>query len=124
MKNNVVWRFEIYVADMARAQSFYLNVFQKGDRINLSDDTEEMLAFPWEDSAQWAAWALVKMEWYKPSWMGTLVYFSCEDCKIEESRITENGWKIIKPKENIGDFGYITIAQDTEWNTIWLHSTK
>lgn len=129
---NPVSRFEIYVNDMERAKTFYWNVFGRSERVDLSnvDMKMEMFVFPRADGWEWAAWALVKMEgsgpaeWCGPAFCGTLVYFTCEDCAVEESKVEANGGKVFKPKMNIGEFGFIAIVQDTEGNTIGLHSMK
>jgi predicted enzyme related to lactoylglutathione lyase len=60
----------------------------------------------------------------KPGSGGTLVYFTCEDCAIEESRIEGAGGKVIQTKMPIGEHGFCTLAVDTEGNTIGLHSNK
>jgi predicted enzyme related to lactoylglutathione lyase len=54
----------------------------------------------------------------------TLVYFSCEDCAVEESRVLEAGGKIEESKMSIGEYGYISLAIDTEGNMFGLHSTN
>ncbi len=124
MENNVVGWFEVYVADMPRAKKFYEAVFQKGEWMDLSDDNVEMFAFPWTDDGVWAAGALVKMADREPSAQGSLVYFSCEDCSVEEARVEEAGGKVLQGKMSIGQFGFIAMVMDTEGNMIWLHSNK
>jgi uncharacterized protein len=52
------------------------------------------------------------------------VYFGSEDCAIEESRVTEAGGKVMKPKMSIGEYGYISLCVDTEGNVFGLHSMK
>ena len=54
----------------------------------------------------------------------TIVYFSSEDCSIEEARVVEAGGKIHKPKLSIGEYGHMTLASDTEGNMIGIHSMK
>jgi len=114
---------------MNRAKTFYEQVLQKWSWIDLSGVGEgnqdmQMFAFPWDNEGIWAAGALVKMKGYTPSNFGTIVYFSCDDCSVEESRVETNGGKVCKSKTTIGEFGFISIIQDTEWNTIGLHSMK
>jgi len=53
-----------------------------------------------------------------------IVYFITEDCKVEESRVTTAGGKIMKPKMSIGQHGFISICTDTEGNAFGLHSMK
>ena len=54
----------------------------------------------------------------------TLVYFICDDCAIEEGRVKSSGGKIQKPKMSIGEYGFISLAIDTEGNMFGLHSMK
>jgi len=125
MNFNPVGRFEIYVTDMNRAKAFYEGVFQKWDWMDLSQEKIEMFAFPWGDKIPGAAWALVKMDDWGPSTTGwALVYFSCEDCAVEEARIVEHGGKVHQTKTDIGEFGFIAMVHDTEGNMIGLHSNK
>ncbi len=122
-KKTINW-FEIYVTDINRAELFYKNVFQKGDFITLSDSAIKMRAFPFDKNGNNISGALVETESMKPGIGGTLVYFNCDDCALEESRVEINGGKIIKSKFGIGEFGFVCIAQDTEGNLIGLHSIK
>ncbi len=82
-KFNPVGWFEIYVTDMDRATAFYSAVLQRGDFLDLSNDQAGMMAFPWIEGAPNAAGALVKMEGRGPenNGNGTLIYFSCVDCR-------------------------------------------
>lgn len=124
MKFNAVGWFEIYVKDMNRAQKFYKSVFQKGDFMDLSNEETKMFAFPWVEGGEGAAGALVQAEFnMQPGNSGgTLVYFNCEDCKVEEGRASENGGEVVMPKFSIGEFGFVSIVKDTEGNMIGLHS--
>lgn len=123
-ETNVVGWFEIYVEDMDRAKDFYSNVFQYGEYMNLSDDKWKMFAFPWVMNGEFASGALAKAEGMKPGKGGTVVYFNCDDCAVEESRVVENGGKIIRSKFGIGEYGFVALVEDTEGNLIGLHSKK
>lgn len=127
MKPNAVAWFEIYVNDMQRAKKFYETVLDT----TLSAlpnpagaDAGEMYAFPMDNDAPNASGALVKHPMGQPSAMGTLVYFGCEDCGVELSRIEAAGGKVQSPKFSIGEFGFIGIASDTEGNTIGFYSMQ
>jgi uncharacterized protein len=48
--------------------------------------------------------------------------FSCDDCAVEASRAGQNGGRVQKPKESIGQYGFIALVYDTEGNLIGLHS--
>jgi predicted enzyme related to lactoylglutathione lyase len=54
----------------------------------------------------------------------TLVYFGCEDCAVEASRVVPAGGRIEREKMSIGQYGYIALAYDTEGNMIGLHSLQ
>ncbi|MGX5174764.1 VOC family protein [Aliikangiella sp. IMCC44653] len=126
MISNPVGWFEIYVEEMPRAQAFYQTVLSvKLDQISdPSDSSILMLAFPSNMEAYGASGALVKMEGFASGGNSTLVYFSCEDCAVEESRVEPAGGKIVRKKMSIGEYGFISLASDSEGNMIGLHSLK
>lgn len=122
MHNPVGW-FEIYVDDIQRAQKFYESVFQ----VNLSTlESPEitMLAFPMDMNKSGASGAIVHMPGFSAGRNSVLVYFSCDDCAVEEERIKKFGGRIEKTKFSIGQYGFITLGYDTENNMIGLHSLK
>src|SRR5579863_896464 len=103
MNNNPVGWFEIYVEDMKRARTFYetvlaskLTALPKPPGIDL-----EMWAFPMAQNKGGASGALVKMSGMNIGGNSTIVYFSCVDCANEESRVTNAGGRIQKPKTSI-----------------------
>lgn len=79
-----------------------------------------MWAFPWIEGAPNAAGVLVKHEMGKPSAIGALVYFSCDDCAVELARVENAGGKVCAPKFSIGEFGFIGLDIDTEGSTYWF----
>jgi len=123
--NPVTW-FEIYVDNMARAKTFYETVLQKSlEGLEDPNDTESkiiMQAFPANMEDYGAAGALVKMEGVSAGGNSTLVYFACEDCAVEESRVADAGGTVERTKMSIGEFGFISLVIDTEGNMIGLHS--
>ncbi|MEM7047661.1 MAG: VOC family protein [Pseudomonadota bacterium] len=122
--NTVGW-FEIYVADMERAKNFYENVLQKKtEPIPAGKPGLEMHAWTGDMTAYGAAGALAKMDGVKPGQNSVMVYFSCEDCAQEESRVEKFGGTVAQSKFSIGEHGFISIIIDTEGNTIGLHSVK
>jgi uncharacterized protein len=123
MKNNPVGWFEIYVQDMNRAKAFYETVF--ATKLEQLPSTElEMWVFGMDNNSYGAPGALVKMDGCTSGGGGTLVYFSCEDCEIEESRVSAAGGIVVKTKFSIGQYGFIALVLDTEKNMIGLHSMK
>lgn len=126
MNNNPVGWFEIYVDDMDRARAFYETVFQTSLQ-PLTDPTDgqvQMWAFASDYEAHGTSGALIHVDEVKAGQNSTLVYFSCENCAQEESRVVEAGGQIKRPKMSIGDYGNISLVFDTEGNLIGLHSLK
>ncbi|HTZ38800.1 MAG TPA: VOC family protein [Syntrophales bacterium] len=123
MKNNPVGWFEIYVQDLDRAKKFYESVFQlKLETLNTPG--MDIWAFPMDMSRWGAGGALVKMEGVPSGGNSVLVYFSCTDCAIEESRAAKFGGRIQKSKTSIGPYGFISLVYDTEGNMVGLHSVQ
>ena len=120
--NPAVW-FEIYVQDLARAKKFYESVLQ-GKLEKLDSPGMDMLAFAMDMNAAGASGALVKMQGVPSGGNSTLGYFGCEDCSVEEGRVTKSGGRIHKKKFSIGQHGFISLAVDTEGNMFGLHSMK
>ncbi|SEQ76390.1 hypothetical protein SAMN03080615_02683 [Amphritea atlantica] len=121
--NPVVW-FEIYVDQMARARKFYEAVL--GVHLELLSDPNdsgvEMLSFPADMDKYGATGALVRMEGFPAGGNSTLIYFSCEDCAVQESRVNAAGGRVQRAKMSIGEHGFISLAMDTEGNMFGLHS--
>lgn len=126
MANNPVAWFEIYVHDLARAKQFYESVLGVNLDVlnNPNDPSVEMLSFPSNMDKYGASGALVKAENFAAGENSTLIYFSCEDCSIEESRVEAAGGRIQKHKMSIGEYGFISLAVDSEGNRFGLHSMK
>lgn len=125
--NPVVW-FEIYVNNLARAQAFYEAVF--GFKLTPlpappgAAAQQQMLAFPMDMAAGGAGGMLVKMDGVSPGGGGTLVYFGCEDCAVEQARVESAGGQVHRAKFAIGEYGYCALVVDTEGNMVGLHSMK
>ncbi len=123
-QSNVVGWFEIYVEDMDRAVSFYTSVLQCGEFTDFSFGGEQLLGFPGVENGLYAAGALVKSDGYSPGKGGTMVYFNSADCAGEEGRVVAAGGKVLVPKHAIGEHGFVTILQDSEGNSIGVHSRQ
>ena len=124
-KPNAIGWFDIYVNDMNRAVKFYESVLkQKLEEMGDPTGETQMMSFPTDMGAYGAGGALVKSEYSQPGVGGTLLYFNVEDCAIEEARIEAAGGKLIRPKFSIGEFGWVSLCQDTEGNMFGLSSMK
>jgi predicted enzyme related to lactoylglutathione lyase len=123
MSFNPIGWFEIYVDDMERAQKFYEEVF-KVELQDLPMEGMTMRAFPGDYDKTGATGTLAKMEGMNPGTGGTMIYFVCEDCAVEESRVEAAGGKVVQTKMAIGEHGFCSMVADTEGNTIGLHSMQ
>jgi predicted enzyme related to lactoylglutathione lyase len=125
MNSNPVAWFEIYVQDIDRAKRFYESVFQVTlQKLNAPFPGIELWAFPADKNSYGTSGALVKMDGFSSGGNATLVYFQCDDCAVEEVRVTRSGGQVQRPKMPIGEYGHIALAQDTEGNMIGLHSMQ
>ena len=126
LPSNPVGWFEIYVADLDRAKTFYQAVLQRPmeDLPTPPGGDLQMCAFTMNPTGPGAAGALVKSPQTGPGSGGTLVYFSTPDCALEAARAAAHGGLLLQPKMSIGPYGFIAIVQDTEGNTIGLHSME
>ena len=119
-RNAVGW-FEIYVQDMERAKAFYEKTFEVKLE-PLPSPIVKMVAFPMQPDKPGCPGALVKMEGFESGGNSTIVYFSSADCAIESARAAKSGGKVFKEKFSIGEYGFISLVNDTEGNLIGLHS--
>ncbi len=121
MKHNPVGWFEIYVQDMDRARAFYQAVL--GVRLEpLEVGDIEMFAFPMDMDATGSGGSLIRVPGVASGGTGTMVYFNCEDCAVEESRVEEAGGTVERPKMDIGDYGFVSVIKDPDGNVFGLHS--
>ncbi|MEO7646683.1 MAG: VOC family protein [Gemmatimonadaceae bacterium] len=120
MSNAVGW-FEIYVQDVPRAKAFYEGVFSlKLEKLPSPDI--EMWTFPIDAEGKGSSGALVHVAGFPSGGNSVLVYFSSEDCAIEEGRVANSGGRVHRAKMSIGEYGFITLGFDTEGNMFGIHS--
>ena len=124
-KSNAIGWFDIYVSDMGRAVTFYESVLQaKLEPIGDPTGETQMMSFPTDMGFYGAGGALVKSNHARPGTGGTMVYFSVEDCVTEESRVVAAGGQIVRPKFSIGEFGWVSLCEDSEGNRFGLSSMR
>lgn len=125
MNNPVGW-FEIYVDDIERAKNFYQKILKLSleQLIDPIDSNTQMWAFPSDFEQYGTSGALVKMDGISAGGNSTMVYFSCEDCAVEASRVEAAGGRIEESKMALGEYGFCAIATDTEGNRFGMHSEK
>lgn len=119
--NSLNW-FEIPVTDFARAKKFYETVFSMTmHEMNFGGFLMGM--FPSVPGNGKASGAIVHGEYYTPSMTGTLVYLNGNpDLQVALDKVEAAGGKIMRPKTQIGEFGYMAVMVDTEGNAVALHS--
>ncbi len=121
--NNPVFYFEIPVADMDRAVAFYAKTFEVTfERQTI--DGNEMALFPYRAGGEGATGALAKGASYLPSRHGTRVYFSTPDLDATLRRAVAAGGKVLYPRTDTGDYGFVAEFEDSEGNCIALHMKK
>lgn len=124
-QNNAIGWFDIFVDDLDRATAFYEEVFTRKLE-PLGDPTGEnrMMSFPPDMNTYGAGGALSKSAHGKPGVGGTVIYFQSDDCAVEEARVSAAGGQVVRPKFSIGEFGFVSLAMDTEGNLFGIASTK
>jgi predicted enzyme related to lactoylglutathione lyase len=122
---NAVGWFDIHVDDLERATSFYQEVLACVLE-PMGDPTGEtqMMSFPADMAQYGAGGALSKSDQARPGVGGTTIYFSVEDCAENEARVVAAGGQIVRPKFSIGEFGFVSLCQDTEGNLFGMNSMK
>lgn len=125
MNNNVICWFEICVDNIERAKKFYSDVigtqFQDAPAVEGSDDLK--MSFFSSPENQGVSGALVQMKEVRDvKGTSTIVYFPCEDCSFEESKVEKAGGNVLQTKMSLGEYGFCSICLDTEGNTFGLYS--
>lgn len=121
--NNPIGWFEIHFADMVRTCNFYEYVFnQKLSELPSGDPSVKMMAFTGDMNSHGANGALIQHPMKLPSTDGVLIYFSCDDCSVQEKLALGKGGQVFKSKFSIGPNGFISVIGDSEGNAIGLHS--
>jgi hypothetical protein len=121
MKNAIDW-FEIFVADLERAQRFYeltLGVELK------REDYARVPSAVFPGAGEGISGGLVQDPMRRPGPGGSLVYLNASgklDACLE--RVVPAGGAVVMPKTDIGDPGFIAVVRDTEGNLVGLHSER
>jgi len=124
MKTAIAW-FEIPVLDMDRAKKFYEAVTtDELTDYEMPDPNVLYSVFPYEQG-QGIGGALMLHPECKPSMDGVTIYLpGGDDLRPALERAEKAGAKIIIPRTNIGENGFMAQFIDTEGNRIALHSMQ
>jgi len=124
-KENALNWFEISVTDISRAKKFYETIF------GIKMEQQEMMGmkmafFPTENMNGKVSGGLVQGPMHKPATDGAKIYLNGNpDLANVLSKIEKAGGKVAMPKTKITDeIGFMAFFNDTEGNTVALHSNK
>jgi predicted enzyme related to lactoylglutathione lyase len=121
MLNIINW-FEIPTTNLDRAVRFYETVLGVRLKLETFGGIPQAMFLGDKDGV---SGALIQDPRRKPAADGTLVYLDARkdlDGCIE--RVTRAGGRVVLPKTDIGDPGFIAIFADPEGNTVGLHVEK
>jgi len=121
--NSLNW-FEIPAKNIKRSKKFYESIFGiKMEEMEMNG--MQMAFFPWKEGSGKANGGLVQSDMHKPSKEGAIVYLNANP-KLDKvlAKIDKAGGKVVVPKMQAGDFGYMAFFIDTEGNKVALHSNK
>jgi predicted enzyme related to lactoylglutathione lyase len=118
MKDAITW-FELPVLDMDRAQKFYEAMLGTKLKSEVFNGTPHAM-FPTDSGV---GGALIKDAHRSPAANGSLVYLNANG-KLDAclGRVEAAGGKVLLPRTNIGDPGFIALVLDTEGNQVGLHA--
>ncbi|MFS4449542.1 VOC family protein [Maribacter sp. 2307UL18-2] len=121
MTNAISW-FEIPATNYERAKSFYTALL--GDVItdhHMENGKYGMFSYDQDNNG--VGGGIMEMEGVKPSAEGVTIYLNGgDDLSKPLSHVEKAGGKIVMPKTDIGENGYMAQIIDTEGNRIALHS--
>jgi predicted enzyme related to lactoylglutathione lyase len=121
MANALNW-FEIPVHDMHRAVRFYSTVLGVQLEAGPASEGYLMATFPADNGV---GGALLQGEGYVPSTNGAVVYLNgSPDLAALLDRVEPAGGKVLVPKTDIGENGFMAFFLDTEGNKVGLHSMR
>jgi predicted enzyme related to lactoylglutathione lyase len=120
--NSIVNWFEIPTANLDRAVRFYETMLGIRLKLETFNGTQQAMLLGDKDDA---SGSLIADPRRKPTADGTLVYLNAKkDLDGCLDRATRAGGRVVLPKTDIGDPGFIAIVADTEGNHVALHMEK
>jgi len=121
MKNAISW-FEIPATDYERAKTFY-NTILGIEIADMPMPEGKYGMFPFDQENNGVGGGIMQMEGVNPSAEGVTIYLNGgDDLSGSLSRVEAAGGKIIMPKTDIGENGFMAQLLDTEGNRVALHS--
>lgn len=123
MKHAISW-FEIPVKNYERAKQFYSTVIAQDIKDHhMPEQNVKYGMFPYDNDNNGVGGGLIEAEGQEPTTNGPTLYLNGgDDLSAPLSRVESAGGKIIMPKTDIGENGFMAQFIDTEGNRIALHS--
>jgi predicted enzyme related to lactoylglutathione lyase len=128
-KHPIGW-VEIPVTDLERAEKFYKDFFGYACERQPEMNGYTMSWFPTMDEnmdkGYGSACTLMKGEGYVPSHEGPQIYFTAPEETVEKSleKAKEHDITVLVPATSIGKHGFFGVIEDSEGNSIAIHSMK
>ncbi|MFK5974040.1 MAG: VOC family protein [Flavobacteriaceae bacterium] len=121
MTNAINW-FEIPVKNFERAKAFY-NSMLETEIMDHHMPNVKYGVFSYDADNNKVGGAIIEADGANPSTEGVTVYLNGgDDLSAPLSRVETAGGKIVIPKTDIGENGFMAQFIDTEGNRIALHS--
>ena len=122
-ENSLNW-FEISVKDIKRAKKFYETIcgikMQEMEMMGM-----KMAFFPMEDGSGKVNGGLCQSKMHKPSKSGAKIYLNANpNLSKALGKVEKAGGKVTMPKTSLGPNGFMAFFEDTEGNSVGLHSNK
>ncbi|GAA4896471.1 VOC family protein [Flaviramulus aquimarinus] len=123
MKHAINW-FEIPVKNYERAKQFYATVTDLDIKDHhMPEQNVKYGMFPYDNDNNGVGGGLIEAEGQIPTTHGPTIYLNGgEDLSVPLGKVEVSGGKIIMPKTDIGENGFMAQFIDTEGNRIALHS--
>lgn len=123
MRNAVNW-FEIPVKNYERAKTFYATVLNSEIKDHhMPEQNMKYGMFPYDNDNNGVGGGIIEAEGQNPTTDGPTIYLNGgDDLNVSLNKVETSGGKIIMPKTNIGENGFMAQFIDTEGNRIALHS--
>lgn len=123
MKNAINW-FEIPVNNYERAKLFYTTVLDiEITDYHMPEQNMKYGMLPYDKDNNGVGGGLIEMEGQSPTTNGPTLYLNGgDDLSIALGKVEAAGGKILMPKTDIGENGFMAQFTDTEGNRMALHS--
>ncbi|MGY6647321.1 VOC family protein [Wenyingzhuangia sp. IMCC45574] len=123
MKNAINW-FEIPATNYERAKEFYTTVLDiQVEDHHMPEQNVKYGMLPYDKDSDGVGGGIAVMEGLTPTTDGPTIYLNGgDDLSVALSKVEAAGGKVIMPKTDIGENGFMAQFIDSEGNRLALHS--